>query len=64
MGCIGVGGQGTGNMRAFLGLPDVQIVAICDVYKAHLATAMQTVESRPPESSTIAFIGKTSFWWL
>lgn len=31
MGCIGLGGQGTHNMRAFLQHPDVQIVALCDV---------------------------------
>lgn len=31
MGCIGVGGQGTGNMGAFLNMPDVQVVAVCDV---------------------------------
>jgi predicted dehydrogenase len=31
MGCIGVGGQGTGNMRAFMNQPEVQVVAVCDV---------------------------------
>ncbi len=31
MGCIGVGGQGTYNMRAFMQNPDVQVVAVCDV---------------------------------
>ena len=31
MGCIGVGGMGTGNMRGFLANPDVQVVAVCDV---------------------------------
>jgi hypothetical protein len=35
MGCIGVGGKGTGDMRAFLQKAEVQIVAVCDVY-AHL----------------------------
>lgn len=29
--CIGVGGQGTQNMMAFLGFPEVQVVAVCDV---------------------------------
>jgi len=28
---IGVGGQGTGNLRGLLGYPDVQVVALCDV---------------------------------
>jgi predicted dehydrogenase len=31
MGCIGVGGMGTGNMRAFLANSDVQVVAVSDV---------------------------------
>ncbi|MHC4574562.1 MAG: Gfo/Idh/MocA family protein [Planctomycetota bacterium] len=31
MGCIGVGGMGTNNLRAFLQYRDVQIVAVCDV---------------------------------
>ncbi len=31
MGCIGVGGQGTHNMNAFMRNSDVQIVAVCDV---------------------------------
>ncbi|MHC4574104.1 MAG: Gfo/Idh/MocA family protein [Planctomycetota bacterium] len=31
MGCIGVGGKGTGDMRGFILKPQVQIVAVCDV---------------------------------
>jgi predicted dehydrogenase len=31
MGCIGLGGRGTVNMRTFLGRSDVQILAVCDV---------------------------------
>jgi len=31
MGCIGVGGMGTGDMRSFLANSDVQVVAVCDV---------------------------------
>jgi len=30
---IGVGGQGTHNMKAFCGNPNVQVVAVCDVVK-------------------------------
>ncbi|MHC4645515.1 MAG: Gfo/Idh/MocA family protein [Planctomycetota bacterium] len=33
MGCIGLGGMGTNDMRAFLGHPDVQVVAVCDVVR-------------------------------
>ena len=32
-GCIGLGGQGQHNMRAFINEPDTQIVALCDVDK-------------------------------
>jgi predicted dehydrogenase len=31
MGCIGLGGQGTYNMRAFINQPDTELVAMCDV---------------------------------
>jgi len=33
MGCIGMGGQGIFIMRGFLQLPEVQVVAVCDVNK-------------------------------
>jgi predicted dehydrogenase len=33
MGCIGMGGQGLYNMRAFMGNDDVEVVAVCDVDK-------------------------------
>jgi len=31
MGCIGVAGRGTDNMKTFMANPDVQMVAVCDV---------------------------------
>ena len=31
VGVIGCGGMGTSNMKHFLALPDVQVVAVCDV---------------------------------
>src|SRR5207248_5993748 len=40
VGCIGVGGQGTGNMRAIL----KNVVAVCDVDADHLAKAAGAVE--------------------
>lgn len=43
MGCIGMGGMGNGNMGAFLGQPDVQVVAVCDVDRDHLNGARDTV---------------------
>lgn len=41
--CIGVGGQGKANMRAFLNLPDVQVVAVCDVDARHAEEAQGIV---------------------
>ena len=35
LGVIGLGAMGTGNLRSFLGLPDAQVVAVCDVDKQH-----------------------------
>lgn len=38
--CIGVGGQGSHNLRAFLGDERVQVLAICDVDDQHRANAL------------------------
>jgi predicted dehydrogenase len=37
--CIGLGGQGTSNLRAFLADERVQVVALCDVDARHLERA-------------------------
>jgi predicted dehydrogenase len=39
--CIGVGGQGTGNLMAFLNDERVQLVAVCDVDEGHRNNALQ-----------------------
>jgi predicted dehydrogenase len=44
MGCIGVGSQGTSNMRGFLSKDEVQIVAVCDVDKMRLDSAKRRVD--------------------
>jgi len=54
MGAIGLGGQGDRDMRAFLGMTDVQMVALCDVdsgstryeraWRRGLAPAREAVE--------------------
>jgi len=44
MGCIGVGSQGTGNMRGFLSKKDAQVVAICDVDQGHRDAAKRFVD--------------------
>ena len=44
MGCIGVGSQGTSNMRRFLRYKEARIVAVCDVDKEHRDGAKRTVD--------------------
>ncbi len=46
MGCIGVGSQGTWDMRGFLGRREVQIVAVADVDKRHRWAAKREVDER------------------
>ncbi len=46
MGCIGVGSQGTGDMRGFLGKKETQVVAVCDVDKKHREQAKKIVDEK------------------
>lgn len=50
MGAVGVGGMGRGNLGAFMGSSDVQMVAVCDVFKPHLDDARNRVESKYAEA--------------
>ncbi len=44
LGCIGLGIQGTGNMRTFRGNPDVQVLAVCDVHETQRNQAKKAVD--------------------
>ena len=44
MGSIGIGTQGTGLMRGFLGHKDAQVVAVCDVYESQRQKARSIVD--------------------
>ena len=46
IGCIGLGGMGTGNMRSFLGFKEARIVAVCDVDRSHRQAAQNEVNER------------------
>jgi Oxidoreductase family, NAD-binding Rossmann fold len=46
MATIGCGGQGTGDMQGFLGFPQVQMVAVCDVVASHRENARRIVNER------------------
>jgi predicted dehydrogenase len=62
---IGVGGQGLGNMTGndysekpaggFLGQPDVQVVAVCDVDQNHLEQAQQQINKKYGNNDCAAF---------
>ncbi len=43
MGCVGVGGQGSGNMRSFNGNKEVRVIAVCDVDSSHCEKAANRV---------------------
>ena len=55
MGAIGVGSQGTGDMRGFLGKSEVQMVAVCDVDKGHLDNAKKIVDQKYGNSDCTAY---------
>lgn len=46
MGAIGVGSQGTSDLRGFLSKQEVQTVAVCDVDKNHLNNAKKLVDKK------------------
>ena len=53
--CIGLGIQGTGNMRAFLGNPEVRVAAVCDVHQTQLQKGKQVVDTWYENSDCAAF---------
>jgi len=46
LGCIGVGGMGTGNMRNFLAAGNCRVVAVCDVQRDRRERAKKTVDEK------------------
>ena len=46
MGAVGLGGMGSGNLGAFLGQNDCQVVAVCDVDRNHANNAKNSVDGR------------------
>ncbi len=44
LGCIGVGGRGTHNMKVFLSRPEVRVLAVCDVYGSKRTRAKNIVD--------------------
>jgi predicted dehydrogenase len=46
LGCIGIGGEGTRNLTVFLGQPDAQVVAVCEVDPVRRDQARNRVNER------------------
>lgn len=46
MGCIGMGGQGRGDMAGFMGFPDLRVLAVCDPVQTHREFARDMVNQR------------------
>jgi predicted dehydrogenase len=55
IGCIGVGGMGMANMQSFLGIPEAQVIAVCDVDAKHRAAARATVETKTGRKGVVEY---------
>jgi predicted dehydrogenase len=55
VGCIGVGPQGRGVMGNFLAQDDAHVMALCDVAKPNLLSAIEQVNHRYQESDCAAY---------
>ena len=55
IGCIGVGGMGSGNLGSFLGLDDVRVVAVCDVNRGAAEGARRRVNSHYQDQGCQAY---------
>lgn len=55
MGCIGLGGQGKGDMGGFLGFNQVQVVAVCDVIQSHREAAKAQVDGHYKDQGCAAY---------
>jgi predicted dehydrogenase len=47
---VGLGGMGNEHLKWFAALPEVEVVALCDVDKNHLASALKTLATLQPQS--------------
>jgi hypothetical protein len=56
MGCVGLGGQGTGDMGGLLGFRELRVVAVCDVIEGHRQRAKGMVDKRYGDSSCAAVV--------
>ncbi len=55
VGCIGAGGQGTGNTKAFLNNPAAQMVAVCDVAETRREKAKDLIDKHYGDKGCAAY---------
>jgi len=55
IGCIGVGGMGTGNMQVFLGLPECRVAAVCDTYESRRQKAKDLVDNQYGDKGCVMY---------
>ena len=55
MGCIGVGGMGSGNLGSFLGQSDCRVLAVCDVDRNHLNNARNRINDHYKNTDCAAY---------
>jgi len=55
VGCIGMGGQGTGNLRGFLEESEARVVAVCDVDTGHRNRARSMVNNAYGNEDCVAY---------
>jgi predicted dehydrogenase len=53
LGCIGTGSQGTSNMNAFMQMPDVQVVAVCDIDREYANDGGGRLFGREPSRALV-----------
>lgn len=58
---IGLGGMGNSHLKWFADLPEVEIVALCDVDEDHLNSSLKTLQTKQPNSQAK---GYTDFRYL
>ena len=46
LGIVGLGGRGIGQMQTLLGMPDVEVAAVCDVYPDRVEKAREIVKEK------------------
>lgn len=51
LGIVGVGGMGNQHLKWFAALPEVEVVALCDVDKDHLDSSLKTLSTLQPQTA-------------